>query len=556
MIQNRSAYFKYLLFLTALSIPSFLSFFTEPIKLSPYGINTDMIFILPVWILSKSERFLSYVFFASGIILYFLYRKKRRDRIPMEFFPEEGRLITLTVFLPILFHNFIFTLNSYESLYIGDFDYTMISSALNRTVRGDGFLRTAFVNTGSGGSFLGHHFTPSLILYLPLYVPWDFIGNVSITLVPDHFLYGALLWITLFTGAIFWNRLNSFLFKSPEKTLIANTVIALAFPLWRISYSFHFEILVFPLSALLFLSYFKKEKSYWVYLALMLGVKEDISIYMACFGIFLVFSGSGKKGILTSVSSVLYFAGAMLIRNILSGEDVQNFSEYFSIDFRFKDNIKTSFTLLFSLAFLPVFNLKFFLFTILPILILHGFSKHPWHFSFYGHYIYTVLPFLFLGVSLAVKDLLDKRRQQYSYFMIFSFILSMVFYAAAGDKGNPSPGFLPDRRFSSVSDIMHKIPENSCVRTQIPFTAHVPLHSRSYPLFLPHGSPETNRYIPFCRIEIFIADFTDPRPPYYTKEMLHILKGSLDRNKVYCGLKNGIMIYAESKKTCLNFTGI
>ena len=500
-------------------------------------------------VISNQERLLSLLFLIALPILF--YFRKGILLLINENNPGYrcGIVLVFLPWLPLLFHNAFFSISAFHGLYVGDFDFTNISSALNRTAHGDGILITPFVSTGNSGSFLGHHFAPSLLLYLPFYIIFHLLNNAGLlpTAVSGHQIYGMLLWSTLTLGVFFWSRLIHYFTKNNFTAILISAALCLAYPVWRLAGSFHFEIMVLPLSALTIHAYLKNEKHYWIYLFLWMGIKEDISVYTAFFGLYIFFNGQYKNGLLTGIFSVLYFLAASgPLHDYFSGSAGTDFYSYFQM-IPTENNFKTSFFgLLFTFAFLPVLSFRLFFLVILPIAAVHYNSGHPWHNTFYGHYVYSILPFLMYGFMRSFRNISGWNGLDFYKFKFYSIaaVFCLILYADSAEKENPPLLFAEDARYADLNRIIPLIEKNSCVKTLIPFTAHIPLNSRVFPVAAPKNNP-VNTDFSSCRKVYLLIDKSDARIPYYTYEKLSELESEADSNMKLIKTSGKLKLYAN-----------
>ncbi len=504
-----------------------------------------------------AERGIAYLLMLAGVLL--LSREFRSDRsrewrVPL--FGEKnaslrrGMLLTLLPALPFLLSLAWFTLDSYRSLYLGDQDFTNISSAINSLARARGLFTTPFVDTGSRGSFLGHHFSWSLVLFVPF--QWGVTALWSLLSLfgagpPTHFVYGILLFLTLLSALPLWYLVLRERLSSPVLLLLCGALLWNSLPLWRLALSFHFEVLVFPLSALFFLGERRRsDPLFWSALLLWLGVKEDMGLYLFFYGLHALMNSSPERSFLRRRApwmmalSLLYFLAASgpLFWFSSGGESLRWVHYWTGEGSRIALlSIKSLFVLLLSLGLLPLLAPRLFLFTILPVALTHLFSHHPWHATYYGHYSYTLAPFLWWGTVSGMERLqhsLNRRLPARVDAPLAAALLTLAlgYVAASGEKESPPPPWKSDARLEEVESLLASLPRGACVQTQIPFTPHVPLHARVFPLRLPLSSPfrqwkgpltaeraEFSDSVP-CRGFFLLLDPADPRPPHYTQEDL------------------------------------
>lgn len=509
-----------------------------------------------------------------------------------------AQLLVFAPMLPLLAYLLLFSESAYAGLFLSDQDFTNLSSAINNTARSEGFLATPFLATGESASYLGHHFSPTTALYTPFYwlytLPAEFGFRPQIT----HALYATLLWATIALGLWLWARLFLEELRDPALALTAAALAALSFPLWRFALSYHYEAPVLPLSALCFL-FLKRGRMtpFWICLILWLGVKEDIAVYLALFGLY-VFSNrlaapddlrsdridrtdpggdaldsTGdadsratpahvRRGVAIVAVSVAWFFLARAGMGWFAGNaETIDWSSYWQTDLW--DQTKNPLVygwLLLAFGLLPLLQVRLFCLVILPILGLHFLSGHPWHHAFLGHYSYSVLPFLFLGLAGGLRrvsgwlELFDRRAYRPA---LLALLIAFGWLAAAADRYTPAPALPVDPRFPTLERMLQELPTDACIQTQAPFSAHAPLRLRVFPLMVPPANPYHQRipgphnfeefhfheYPDLCARYYLLLDPDEPRPPVYQQEHLDAFRKFAERNLELREAKGGLWLY-------------
>ena len=487
---------------------------------------------LSPWLTTGLERFLALIlfFFSAGLLIrHIRKRPERLDSSPQIESDKEYLLFFLPA-IPWILFTLVSTFLLRGSLYPGDFDYTLVSDGINRTAKGEGILPTPYVATGTGTSFLGHHFSPFLILLAPLY-------KIAL-IVPgtDHTLYAFILWAALATGLLLWIHASGLFLKRFQTRLIVAGILSSAVPLWRAFYSLHFESLAFPLSALWLLTGVRKQRIRFALVSLLLAsIKEDMAIYMilalAAEALHQLVQKNKKDLFRFTIPTIsglaLYFVFARWMMLHLSGGEGPDWSSYFR-----EGNIAPWKTLeglhefLLSFAYLPLVALLRTGTGWIPIVMIHGWSGHPWHQSFYGHYGYTILPFLFYGTirGALLLDRFLKRNSIPPAILVVGLGLSL--YGASRDRQIPGPLPLYDSRIQDLQELVERIPSHSCVQTQFHFSPLVPLVSSPYPLHIPMKNPIWTQFegnipgegfIRSCPHYCLLLDPTESMEPYYSR---------------------------------------
>ncbi|MEQ9362694.1 MAG: DUF2079 domain-containing protein [Leptospirales bacterium] len=491
--------------------------------------------------------------------------------------------------LPLLAYLWNFNDLAYAHLFLGDQDFTNISTAINQTALGRGLLTTPFLNTGPTGSYLGHHFSPLLIVYAPFYWLADVLATNDGGR-PTHFVYAICLWATLALGLLFWARLIQKEIPNPFTATACMALICGAYPLWRLALSYHYELPVIPLSALTFLALGnwragRRSFWFWLWLILWMANKEDIAIYVGLFAVYL----ASHRGETPGATSIAHMTRALSVGVValawlllaLGGMDwiggaervdwIQMWSEPTAASER---SLRPGFFLLLAFAFVPALNVRYFMIVLLPLLLFHYLSQQAWHHNYLGHYSYAILPFLFFGLIRGFQRLesafgfwreargpgagaerggageADSRGPASAApsghvpAVALVGVLACGFFAAGTDRYMPLPRLAADPRFATVERVLQRIPAGACLQTQSPFTAHAPLNVQIFPLMAPTGNPAHNtmpgphNFDRFyfqkhdCKGYYLLLDRDDPMPPFYMPEHLTAFEEFAQRNLI------------------------
>ncbi|HBS06592.1 MAG TPA: hypothetical protein DEA96_16605 [Leptospiraceae bacterium] len=376
--------------------------------------------------------------------------------------------------------------SAYDSFYLQEHDFLNIAAALPHT----GLLQTPYVNTGPSGSFLGHHFSPFLILLKPIFwlcsqVPG---ANYGIYMLP---LFLGASW-----GTILWYELAIKYVSRQYFWLLPVLALFLGFNplLFRLSLSFHFEVFILPLAAACLLTW--NHKSYWVFLFLLLSVKEDISLYslLICGSLYVtgrwnVWKPSGeriprsssssgsilhRRLLISAILSALYFLIAVTAQRFLAGSSGADWSHYWLDAFEWKGAQTTGFLVVILSGGWLALKERGLRIPFILILLMHVFSRHPWHNSFQSHYVYTVIIIVLISVYYLKPGVL-------------SIMVPAMLFAAILDKSTPQALLLPARHDTLV--VTERIPQGSCVRASRHIAVRVPLHSKTFPIYSIAGNP-------------------------------------------------------------------
>lgn len=453
---------------------------------------------------------------------------------------RSGRL-DLWISCIILAAGILYTGLYYRSAYLGfllqEHDFINLSAGLSHSW----MLITPYVNTGPTGSFLGHHFSPFLILIRPFFWMAERLPEAN------HGVYLLPLFLAISLGQVLWFLAALQRWKSSWILPLVALCLSLHPAVLRLGLSFHFEAFVLPLAALCVLTY--NRRIYWLFLILLFSVKEDISLYAS-----VIFAGlwwqsggremlsqrmpgrsNGKNSTARTASALLpdrpdaaiaqdasirqdatrapdasigqdatrttdtpsgqdapnrrllhslilsgaYFLFALSFQKYLAGPSGVDWSHYWQDVFQFRGTqFRGLLFILLSGGWLALLMPRFRP-AFLFILALHFFSQHPWHNSFQSHYTYTMLPLLFLVLGTAFEI-----RKELLLLAVFLIFVSMIV-----DRSTPLP-LIQSRKVDT--SLLQSLPANSCIRTSRHISVRIPLHAHPFPLYRIAGNPASN----------------------------------------------------------------
>lgn len=420
---------------------------------------------------------------------------------------------------------FLFTISADRALLSADQDVTNVSTAIAKTTITD-ILPSPYVAAGSSRSFLAHHFSPSLLLYVPFYKM-----AMMISTDVNHNFYNIMLFITLLAGIFLWLY---YAYRSLPTLCSLLPVVMIpilhSLLLYRLILSFHFEVLSIPLMALLLLSLRLNgredipRRAVWLRqswpLSAMLyaGIKEDMGVYLGLFaGIFFFFEiidehKKEKRSIVRVFiermkHSVYFRLGllafawtivAMIGRLWIAGDGAPDWESYWNVQQyaeRYPQFRKTPYTyiwILLSSGIWIFFSLRSTV-LVLVILSLHVISGMPWHALLESHYSYTILPFIFAGSIRGLANiarLAKERRLTVRPALLFVFIGAIVAdYALLRDRNHPYSPFARHPAYDAIDEMVKLIPADACVQSSFHVSALVPLRARPIPFTFYEGSP-------------------------------------------------------------------
>ena len=153
-------------------------------------------------------------------------------------------------------------------------DLSIFDESLYNTVRGN-FLYTSVL----GRNFFSQHFSPTLLLLLPLYAA----GAKTTVLVVVH---PVVLWAAVL---VLRDAAKSSNLTPDIQNLVCLVYLGHPIAVHTLSYVFHIEALLPLLVFSAWASYRRNRLTlFWLMLVLMLGIKEDVGIYVAGLGLYLL----------------------------------------------------------------------------------------------------------------------------------------------------------------------------------------------------------------------------------------------------------------------------
>lgn len=371
--------------------------------------------------------------------------------------------------------------NHFESFFFTDFDYIGIEEVINQILKGN-FFRTNHYGKLAEANYLTHHFAFILILF----TPFQFLSNLKL----------GYAYTNLFL--FFTNLVILFLilrkFKISDQNKIYSYLILTLNPFfYRLNFSYHFEIIYLSFSLAFVYFYLNKHNILsWIFLILILFIKEDIAIYQFLIGIFLFSIHFDKKFIYYSVFCLLYFLFLKYYLSSNLGDSAKvDWTESWSYlgknIFELKFNLmlekiflkKGIFLSIILIFLLPMIQLKRIFIFIIPILFIHFSSERIWYNSFYNYYSYTILPMLTIGFLFSFES--NEKNEKLNKILLLSLFFTLYYFYL--DKSIPLKNLNPNKnRIEILNEGIKLIPENSKIRTSFDIGGFFPRNMELYPL--------------------------------------------------------------------------
>lgn len=343
--------------------------------------------------------------------------------------------------------------------------------------------------------FFADHFNPSLVLLSPLF--WIFPNAVSLLFVQALLI--SLGFLLIFSLA-----------KEKLKNFWLSLSIAIAYILFigiQSALDFEFHLATMAAGFLLLCFYFYEKKKfflYWLVFFIALGFKEDISLYLFIYGLWLFFMRKDKRiGFFSMTIAALWFYLVVFVFiPLLNGQSANNFSQV-----HYMDNAGFSFlmlstkikTLIFSFAgfaFLPLLS-SFSLLLFLPNFFSRFFSGFEARWTLHFHYSAVLGPIFALGIISTIqkiKHFSRKKRFRWNNFrnliiisLFSATILTNLFQPEKDYQSFPLLRifrrsfyrwiFLKSEKIKTINKI---IPPNISLLTQHGFSPHLAARRKIY----------------------------------------------------------------------------
>lgn len=448
--------------------------------------------------------------------------------------------LDLLPLLPIGAYAFWLSEAAFRALLLWDTDYAGISAAINNTRLGLGALATPYFPTGTTSSYLGHHFSPGLLLLVPFYSVAHGLGELWPQLESGHRVYGWLLAAWGCAGIVVWgNELRRAVGAQTGNLLLL--LLAFAFPIFRQIQSFHYEMPVLFFSGLaVFAQRRGKLGLFWLAILGWLVWKEDLAVYVGLYGLILFSQASTRRlGFGVGVAAlVTFFSVRFLIHPALAGPHAPEWNYWTGWQQRGLQ-IKPFVEMLAAFGFLTLAAPRTWL-AVLPIGVLHALSAHSWHATYYGHYSYALTPFLLMGAVQAVQNLSWWMGRRY-YVACAAAAVAVCLYVSAGEKEAPLTLPKGDDLQMPARGLLTGLPPGSCLQADSRYSAQAPLRVITLPYFPPqnnplaahvpdlrHAGPQAWRKLPdFCQHYFVLLDH-GRLPPYGSPEQQSAIKTALN----------------------------
>ncbi|WP_108976483.1 DUF2079 domain-containing protein [Leptospira ryugenii] len=376
---------------------------------------------------------------------------------------KKDRTVYLCAFLlyaiAFIYHYTQLTRTFAMNLGFHDADYIGIQETIRSLFRGE-FLTSIHYSVSGQSSYLSHHFAPILVLFLPFEL-LD-LGRYGYAIACGfYYLLGILLWILILIQREGSEQIQE---QRPEKNVLVQSVLFVcllnSIYLYRLATSFHFEVIILPLSACLFYSLNRLQQTWnrlnfvytFIALTLCLLVKEDVGFYLSMFLLPFFASIQLEKKPYLSIQfksppflffliSISYSLFVILLvpfcfpiedRVDWFGSLSKEYPNYLIKEISFTRASRLFFELSISVGLGFVQNVTSLL-SVFIVFLTHALSKRPWHQEIYSYYSYTILPLLLSS------SILWQRKVKVIPTWIGYLLVVAVFWVQQKDTNYPLP---------------------------------------------------------------------------------------------------------------------
>ncbi|AYV55031.1 DUF2079 domain-containing protein [Leptospira kmetyi] len=379
-----------------------------------------------------------------------------------------------------------YTKNAADSFLLGDLDYTAQLRMILPVADGT-FFQTQYYGVDENANFLSHHMAPSILLLSP----FPFLFGSKLGFGIGVFFFASSTIPLLF----FYLRECSI---SEDFSLCACLLWAGSSGFYRLNHSLHFEVLV-PFLCLCVLIGIQKRK-YWILglgLCFFLGIKEDLSIYLAALAVGAAFADSERRKEWISVFCICIFYYIILVPALgaWAGQSAQrNWKEYWgagsenpfttAVNYIQNSESRSQYWKGFRDLSLEwgLGNLTggWVLFPFFALYSAFRLSIHPWVRDLYSYYVYPLIPFLIYFLKTGTTWIQKRNDKRTILWILLAFFLTV--YRNTKENDYPIPLSPESDRAAELEKILEQIPPNVGVSAGFHISPFISLKNSVYPI--------------------------------------------------------------------------
>lgn len=354
----------------------------------------------------------------AGVVALWI-RSSYRGYSALERLGEKGAGFRTALIVLAVAYTFAYSwlsVHRYHKLMLGSWDLGIFESLMANALDGRLFVDYR-------GPF--DHFSPAAYLYLPFWAIWR---DARVLLVLQTVVLALAAW-PLYLLA-----------KETSKSVLYGALAGILYLLYPLVgagnlYDFHAVALspLFFFSMLLFMRR-GQWKRYWVFVVLLLAVKEGEAVLVFGTGLCLLFTDRRRIGVLTMAVAVAWTAGVLLaVMPWITGAPFRHFSRYdpgaaqaVPAAARAAQAVALFVYTLLPLSFLPARRWRGFVFLFLPAVAANFFASSSYQWVLFGHYGLTVASAALGAAALSMRPRDDISRPQASAMPVFALIAAVL----------------------------------------------------------------------------------------------------------------------------------
>ncbi|MFA5358582.1 MAG: DUF2079 domain-containing protein [Patescibacteria group bacterium] len=444
---------------------------------------------------------------------------------------KHRQILWFTIFLYIIIFSF-FCLYKYYHFGYNSLDLAILNQVFFNTAHGD-----FFASSINYPSYLGDHFKPIILLLLPVYFVWQ---SPQILLIIQTFFLALAAWPLYLIGKkLFTNPLYYLIL--PTLFLLNSTVAS--------TNLFEFHLLPIAYFTLFFSFYFYLEKKFWpffIFACLSMMIREDVSLFIFCFGFFILYENIKTKEkrhwywfVVPIILSVLYFLVSLKIISYFNTAGGYKFITYYSwlgnsfteiiknffshplvvVKHLFlKQNIEMVLGLLVPFAFfVPLASPRYLILTVLTFGQFALSNLGGGGITVQTHYATLLNIPLFLAVGSSLKRINENQIWQKRFYIITGILFLATLYSMLllGPKivsQNSPKNIETKKEFITKACSQVSFSQNATIVASYEILPIFSSRSNLYPLsyvFLGKKQFSTEKYLPPQNIDFLLADMAE-----------------------------------------------
>lgn len=314
------------------------------------------------------------------------------------------RAVAAMAVVYVLFYSYLSIMRYYKML-AGTWDLAIFDSLYANALHGRFFQDYR-------GMF--DHFEPLYVLLLPFYAAWP---DPRMLLILKSVIFAVAAW-----------PLYLLVTQTTRSRAMAGAIALcwLLYPLVGSSNIYDFHTMALSPAVFFAMLYFMAKgdwRRYWVFLALVLLVKESEAILVLGAGLYLMSRRDYRRGAITAAVAIAWFFGTtILVIPAITGEGFRHFGRYTGATSAAEEALKgelgrvmaaayavrivavMAFCLL-PVALLPARRWRTFVLVFLPTFVVNVIAHSFFQNTIFGHYGITVSAAVFGAAALAVRDM-------------------------------------------------------------------------------------------------------------------------------------------------------